>query len=97
MLLCSDVASEIINLHYLSHRLVHFDLLVVDGLPAAQRQVDRYSQNEGMIITYLINRSDTPRSRDLYSGSSRKRTSRPKNIGDPATFMKVHDPTPKKN
>ena len=26
VLLCSDVASEGINLHYLSHRLVHFDL-----------------------------------------------------------------------
>ncbi len=26
VLLCSDVASEGINLHYQSHRLIHFDM-----------------------------------------------------------------------
>ena len=38
LLLCSDVASEGINLHYHCHRLIHFDLpwsLMV--FPAAQR------------------------------------------------------------
>ena len=38
LLIASDVASEGLNLHYQSHRLIHFDIsLVADGLPAAQR------------------------------------------------------------
>ncbi|PCM45946.1 DEAD/DEAH box helicase [Marinobacter sp. ANT_B65] len=96
VLLCSDVASEGINLHYLSHRLVHFDLpwsLMV--FQQRNGRVDRYGQTETPIITYLINRSDNP----TVKGDQRileilkeKDEQAYKNIGDPATFMKVHDP-----
>ena len=96
VLLCSDVASEGINLHYLSHRLVHFDLpwsLMV--FQQRNGRVDRYGQTEMPIITYLINRSDNP----TVKGDQRileilkeKDEQAYKNIGDPATFMKVHDP-----
>lgn len=96
VLLCSDVASEGINLHYLSHRLVHFDLpwsLMV--FQQRNGRVDRYGQTEEPIITYLINRSDNP----TVKGDQRileilkeKDEQAYKNIGDPATFMKVHDP-----
>ena len=95
VLLCSDVASEGINLHYLSHRLVHFDLpwsLMV--FQQRNGRVDRYGQTEKPIITYLINRSDNP----TVKGDQRileilkeKDEQAYKNIGDPATFMKVHD------
>ncbi|WP_435403867.1 DEAD/DEAH box helicase [Halomonas sp. MA07-2] len=95
VLLCSDVASEGINLHYLSHRLVHFDLpwsLMV--FQQRNGRVDRYGQTEEPIITYLINRSDNP----TVKGDQRileilkeKDEQAYKNIGDPATFMKVHD------
>ncbi|MGO3296476.1 helicase-related protein [Marinobacter sp.] len=96
VLLCSDVASEGINLHYLSHRLVHFDLpwsLMV--FQQRNGRVDRYGQTEIPIITYLINQSDNP----TVKGDQRileilkeKDEQAYKNIGDPATFMKVHDP-----
>ncbi|MCR9105763.1 MAG: DEAD/DEAH box helicase [Gammaproteobacteria bacterium] len=96
VLLCSDVASEGINLHYLSHRLVHFDLpwsLMV--FQQRNGRVDRYGQTSTPIITYLINRSDNP----TVKGDQRileilkeKDEQAYKNIGDPATFMKVHDP-----
>jgi len=96
VLLCSDVASEGINLHYLSHRLVHFDLpwsLMV--FQQRNGRVDRYGQEQTPIITYLINRSDNP----IIQGDQRileilreKDEQAYKNIGDPATFMKVHDP-----
>ena len=96
VLLCSDVASEGINLHYLSHRLVHFDLpwsLMV--FQQRNGRVDRYGQTETPVITYLINRSDNP----TVKGDQRileilkeKDEQAYKNIGDPATFMKVHDP-----
>ncbi|MFC2990622.1 DEAD/DEAH box helicase [Halomonas tibetensis] len=95
VLLCSDVASEGINLHYLSHRLVHFDLpwsLMV--FQQRNGRVDRYGQTEEPIITYLINRSDNP----TVKGDQRileilkeKDEQAYKNIGDSATFMKVHD------
>ena len=95
VLLCSDVSSEGINLHYLSHRLVHFDLpwsLMV--FQQRNGRVDRYGQEKSPIITYLINQSDNP----TVKGDQRileilkeKDEQAYKNIGDPATFMKVHD------
>ncbi|WP_299315390.1 DEAD/DEAH box helicase, partial [uncultured Halomonas sp.] len=96
VLLCSDVASEGINLHYLSHRLVHFDLpwsLMV--FQQRNGRVDRYGQSETPIITYLINRSDNPKVRGdqrILEILKEKDEQAYKNIGDPATFMKVHDP-----
>ncbi|MGY4878165.1 DEAD/DEAH box helicase [Vreelandella aquamarina] len=96
VLLCSDVASEGINLHYLSHRLVHFDLpwsLMV--FQQRNGRVDRYGQAEIPIITYLINQSDNPRVRGdqrILEILKEKDEQAYRNIGDPATFMKVHDP-----
>ena len=95
VLLCSDVASEGINLHYLSHRLVHFDLpwsLMV--FQQRNGRVDRYGQTEEPHIYYLITESEN----DTIRGDTRileilqqKDEQAYKNIGDPATFMKVHD------
>lgn len=96
VLLCSDVASEGINLHYLSHRLVHFDLpwsLMV--FQQRNGRVDRYGQEHTPIITYLINQSDNPKVRGdqrILEILKDKDQQAYKNIGDPATFMKVHDP-----
>jgi len=96
VLLCSDVASEGINLHYLSHRLVHFDLpwsLMV--FQQRNGRVDRYGQEQTPIITYLINQSDNPQVRGdqrILEILKDKDEQAYKNIGDPATFMKVHDP-----
>ncbi|MFX9004005.1 C-terminal helicase domain-containing protein, partial [Acinetobacter baumannii] len=58
VLLCSDVASEGINLHHLSHRLVHFDLpwsLMV--FQQRNGRVDRYGQTQEPEIYYLITES----------------------------------------
>lgn len=95
VLLCSDVASEGINLHYLSHRLVHFDLpwsLMV--FQQRNGRVDRYGQTQTPIISYLITRSDNA----TVKGDQRileilkeKDEQAYRNIGDPATFMNVHD------
>lgn len=96
VLLCSDVASEGINLHYLSHRLVHFDLpwsLMV--FQQRNGRVDRYGQEQTPIITYLISRSENPKVRGdqrILEILKEKDEQAYKNIGDPATFMKVHDP-----
>ncbi|WP_305858042.1 DEAD/DEAH box helicase [Balneatrix alpica] len=95
VLLCSDVASEGINLHYLSHRLIHFDLpwsLMV--FQQRNGRVDRYGQEQTPIITYLINQSANPQVRGdqrILEILKEKDEQAYRNIGDPATFMKVHD------
>jgi SNF2 family DNA or RNA helicase len=95
VLLCSDVASEGINLHYLSYRLIHFDLpwsLMV--FQQRNGRIDRYGQTQDPHIYYLITESTN----DTIRGDTRileilqaKDEQAYKNIGDPATFMKVHD------
>jgi superfamily II DNA or RNA helicase len=95
VLLCSDVASEGINLHYLSHRLIHFDLpwsLMV--FQQRNGRIDRYGQTNEPHIYYLITES----ANETIRGDTRileilqqKDEQAYLNIGDPATFMKVHD------
>ena len=54
LLLASDVASEGLNLHYLCHRLIHFDLpwsLMV--FQQRNGRIDRYGQTRSPQIVYL--------------------------------------------
>src|SRR5690606_17283943 len=58
LLLASDVASEGINLHYLSHRMIHFD--VPWSLMVFQQRngrIDRYGQEKTPQIVYLMTES----------------------------------------
>ena len=95
VLLCSDVASEGINLHYLSHRLIHFDLpwsLMV--FQQRNGRVDRYGQTQEPHIYYLITESKNETIRGdtrILEILQQKDEQAYLNIGDPATFMKVHD------
>ena len=95
LLIASDVASEGINLHYLSHRMIHFDIpwsLMVFN--QRNGRIDRYGQKETPQIFYLI----TDSSNAQISGDTRilellikKDEQAVKNIGDPASFMHVYD------
>jgi hypothetical protein len=93
--LCSDVASEGINLHYLSHRLVHFDLpwsLMV--FQQRNGRVDRYGQEKNTEIYYLITESQNKTIRGdtrILEILQQKDDQAYQNIGDPATFMGVFD------
>lgn len=95
VLLCSDVASEGINLHYLSHRLIHFDLpwsLMV--FQQRNGRVDRYGQEQTPHIYYMITESQNETIRGdirILEILQQKDEQAYKNIGDPAVFMKVHD------
>lgn len=64
LLLASDVASEGINLHYLSHRLIHFDIpwsLMV--FQQRNGHIDRNGQEKTPYILYLVTQSDNPKIR----------------------------------
>jgi ERCC4-related helicase len=95
LLLASDVASEGLNLHYLCHRMIHFDMpwsLMV--FQQRNGRIDRYGQTEPPQIVYL----QTDSVNETIKGDTRilevlriKSEQADKNIGDPSAFMGVFD------
>ena len=93
ILVASDVASEGINLHYLCHRMIHFDIpwsLMV--FQQRNGRIDRYGQSERPDIRYLMVNSANER----IKGDTRimeilinKEEQANKNIGDPTFLMGV--------
>lgn len=91
LLLCSDVASEGINLHHLSHRLIHFD--IPWSLMLFQQRngrIDRYGQRKQPLIRYLTVDTKVPK----IQGDTRvleilieKDHQASTNIGDPSEFQ----------
>ena len=96
LLIATDVASEGLNLHFQSHRLVHFDIpwsLMV--FQQRNGRIDRYGQTREPLIAYLFARYRA----DVMGGDIRvlellieKEKAAWKNIGDPATLMGQFDP-----
>jgi SNF2 family DNA or RNA helicase len=95
LLIASDVASEGINLHYLSHRMIHFDIpwsLMV--FQQRNGRIDRYGQEKTPQIYYLVAQSKN----EKIKGDMRilevlidKDDQAAKNINDPSAFFKVKD------
>jgi hypothetical protein len=96
VLLCSDVASEGLNLHYFCHRLIHFDLpwsLMV--FQQRNGRVDRYGQRHQPRITYLFTETAVERVKGdlrILEILQTKDEQANKNLGDPASFLHVYDP-----
>jgi hypothetical protein len=96
VLLCSDVASEGLNLHYFCYRLVHFDLpwsLMV--FQQRNGRVDRYGQRQQPRITYLFTETTVERIKGdlrILEILQTKDEQANKNLGDPASFLHVYDP-----
>ncbi len=95
LLIASDVASEGINLHYLSHRMIHFDIpwsLMV--FQQRNGRIDRYGQEKTPRIVYLVTKSENEKIRGdmrILEILIQKDEETVKNIGDPAEFFKVYD------
>lgn len=95
LLIASDVASEGINLHYLCHRMIHFDIpwsLMV--FQQRNGRIDRYGQTKTPQITYLITQSDTPKIKGdlrILELLTEKDDQVVKNIGDPSEFTGIYD------
>jgi len=96
VLVASDVASEGINLHFQSHRLIHFD--VPWSLMVFQQRngrIDRYGQEQRPEIAYLLTESGHPKIRGdarILELLIEKEEEATKNIGDPAALMGLYDP-----
>jgi len=91
VLVASDVASEGINLHFLCHRLIHFDIpwsLMV--FQQRNGRIDRYGQTERPDIRYLMINSTNARIKGdtrIMEILIRKEEQANKNIGDPMLLM----------
>lgn len=91
ILVASDVASEGLNLHYLSHRLIHFDIpwsLMV--FQQRNGRIDRYGQKHRPDIRYMIIQSKTPKIKGdvhIIEILVEKEEQAAKNIGDPAMLL----------
>lgn len=95
LLVCSDVASEGINLHFLSHRLIHFDL-PWSLMTFTQRngRIDRYGQEEKPLIAQLVTHTENEKIAGdirILELLQKKSQQAEKNIGDPALLMGKHD------
>jgi len=91
LLLCSDVASEGLNLHHCSHRLIHFDIpwsLMV--FQQRNGRVDRYGQTTAPQIHYLLSEAADPAVRGdqrVLAILIRKDEVASRNLGDPSEFQ----------
>ncbi len=91
LLLASDVASEGLNLHHFSHRMIHFDLpwsLLV--FQQRNGRIDRYGQTETPQIIYLQTISSNPKAFSdarILEKLREKDTQAQKNLDDPAEFF----------
>lgn len=101
LLIATDVASEGINLHYLSHRLIHFDIpWSLMTFQQRNGRVDRYGQEKNPEIYYMQTLSQN----EEFKGDNRileilitKDEQAAQNIGDPSAFLNVYDEKEEEN
>ena len=95
ILVATEVASEGLNLHYLSHRLVHVDIpWSLMTLQQRNGRIDRYGQPQQPQIRYLLSCSRSEGMGDaekVLRLLKRKDEQAQQNIGDPAVFLGVYD------
>jgi superfamily II DNA or RNA helicase len=95
LLIASDVASEGINLHYLCHHLIHFDIpwsLMV--FQQRNGRIDRYGQEKTPFILYLVNQTENLKIKGdmrILEILIKKDDEAVRNIGDPSALMGVYD------
>jgi hypothetical protein len=95
LLIASDIAAEGLNLHHLSHKLIHFDIpwsLMV--FQQRNGRIDRYGQELQPHIAYLSTVPDHPKIRGdlrILELLTEKDKQAHTNIGDPSTFTGALD------
>ena len=96
VLLCSDVASEGLNLHYFCHRLIHMDTpWALQTTSQRNGRVDRYGQQRQPHIVYMFTETVNEKIRGdlrILEILERKDEQANLNLGDPSVFLNVYDP-----
>jgi Helicase conserved C-terminal domain len=93
-LLASDMASEGLNLHYQSHKLIHFDLpWSILRFKQRNGRIDRYGQDRQPLIWYFVGESSHPKVRDMWVLDKlvEKDEEARRGIGDPSVFFGTND------
>ncbi len=95
ILVATEVASEGLNLHYLCHRLVHFDIpWSLMTLQQRNGRIDRYGQQQQPKIRYLLTKSCSEGMGDadkILRLLVNKDQQAQQNIGDPSVFLRAFD------
>lgn len=95
VLLCSDVASEGINLHHFSHRMIHFDIpWALMTFQQRNGRIDRYGQTEQPQIWYMQTIADAEQSKGdarVLQKLIEKDKKVQENLSDPAEFYSVEE------
>ena len=95
ILLASDMASEGLNLHYLSHKLIHFDLpWALLTFQQRNGRIDRYGQEQQPQVWYLVAQPEQPKIRGdlrVLEKLIEKDEAAGDNIGDPSAFLGTND------
>ncbi len=95
LFICSDVASEGINLHHLSHRMIHFDLpWSLMTFQQRNGRIDRYGQTRQPYILYLQTIAANKKAKDdayILERLQQKDEQAQINIDDPSEFIKTKD------
>lgn len=95
ILLASDIASEGLNLHYLCHKLIHFDIpWSLMTFQQRNGRVDRYGQEQQPHIHYLYTEPKHEKIRGdirILELLMQKDDMAARNIGDPSAFANVFD------
>ena len=95
ILVATEVASEGLNLHYLCHRLVHFDIpWSLMTLQQRNGRIDRYGQQQQPKIRYLLTQSSSEGMGDadkILRLLITKDQQAQQNIGDPSVLLREFD------
>ena len=95
ILIATDMASEGINLHYQSHKLVHFDIpWSLMTFQQRNGRIDRYGQKYQPLIWYLMTESANERIRGdqrILEVLIDKDEKAQESIGDPSAFLGTND------
>ena len=91
ILMASDMASEGLNLHYLSHKLIHFDIpWALIKFQQRNGRIDRYGQEREPHVWYLIGHPKQEKIRGdlrILERLIERDNTASENIGDPSVFM----------
>jgi superfamily II DNA or RNA helicase len=95
ILLASDMASEGLNLHYLSHKLIHFDIpWALLTFQQRNGRIDRYGQERQPHVSYLVATPVQPKIRGDLRVLDRlieKDEAAQDSIRDPSAFLGTND------